>query len=195
MTLTPTLSHGERGRALLKSSGTRYEGTNDMKKTLGIGIGLLIAVAATAQTGGWFVQDFEGAEVGKYTELSYSTPGVEVTLTAAAGSFRIVDNGLGGLLGGHSLVTSKSKRPTVIIDFSTTIHGINLDMLSECGFEDRIPTLKCFDAAGGLLFTLSGNVARPCNQFARFGASILGASIIASCEAANGMFDNLVVEP
>ena len=147
-----------------------------------------------AQPDAWFVQDFEGIEPGRYQDpLTYPADGVDVTLSGINGPFYIVQTGLGGLFGEQSLGSGQGKKFGVLIEFSDTIHGIELDLMSECGRISSVAVLTCYDEGDDLVLRLT-NKGRPCNQLSHTGASILGERIIKRCRL-SGIADNLIVNP
>ena len=159
-----------------------------------IGIFWLISIGFVyALPDSWFVQDFEDIAPGRYKSLDYAADGVDVTLTGISGPLAIVENGLGGLLGERSLSSGGTKGSSVLIEFSQTIHGVTLDLMSECGRLSSVAVLTCFDVDENRLIMLT-NKGRPCNQLTRTGAAILGEQIISHCRL-SGIADNFLVEP
>ena len=143
-----------------------------------------------AQPDAWFVQDFEGIEPGRYKVLDYTADGVDVKLSGVTGLFFIEENDLGGQFGNHSLTGGRGKGSSVLMEFSEAIQGIDVSLMSECSRPSIAATVACYDAAGELAFFLS-NWGRPCNQFTRTAASIIGESVVWSCVLTGGIVDNM----
>ena len=142
------------------------------------------------ETNSWFVQDFEDIAPGRYKTLDYTADGVDVKLSGVTGMFFIEENDLGGQFGNRSLTGGRGKGSSVLMEFSEAIQGIDVSLMSECSRPSVAATVVCYDSTGELAFFLS-NWGRPCNQFTRTAASIIGESVVWSCVLTGGIIDNM----